>query len=221
VRDSAEVIVIGAGPAGLSVAAALERAGSSVLVLERGPCAGDSWRRMPTHMPLNSPWGASAIDGARLRWRRWSQVPSRAEYHAHLMEFARVAGLRIQTGCVVEKVARRPDGGFRVATRSGDFEARRLINATGYFCQPYVPRMPGAARSQIHQLTVPEYRDAESLRERLPAGRRRVLIVGARITAGQLAQELHDAGFEVTISHRSPLRFGWAPLLQRAGYRLY
>ncbi len=221
VRASERVVVIGAGPAGLSLAAALERAGLSALVLERGPGAADSWRRMPTHMPLNSPWGASVLPGTRTAWWRWGRVPSRAGYHDYLLGFARDARLRIETGVVVEKVEPLSGGGYRLITNVGDYQTRSLVNATGYFRKPFVPHLPGAGASSIRQLTVPDYRDPQTLRDRLGPDRRRVLIVGARITAGQIAQELFDAGFEVTLSHRSPLSFGWAASIQRLGFRLY
>lgn len=219
--EAAPIVIIGAGPAGLSLAAALRRAGCDALLLEGGETPGSSWRRMPRHMPLNSPWGVDLLPGSRVSLWRWGKVPSRAEYYDYLIDYAREQRIPIEAQTRVEKVEPLPGGGFRLVTNRGNLATRLLVNATGYFHQPFVPRVPGADRASLVQVRIPEYGDAAQLRERLGAADPSVLIVGARITAGQLAQELVDEGFRVALSLRSPLRFGWAPRIQRLSFRLY
>ena len=57
--DVHPILVIGGGPAGLSIAYELSRRGVPAPILERADAPGDSWRRMPRHMNMNSPIGAS------------------------------------------------------------------------------------------------------------------------------------------------------------------
>jgi putative flavoprotein involved in K+ transport len=219
-RDLCPLLVIGAGPAGLTLAVETARRGVPAQLLECGETVGDSWRRMPTHMPLNSPWGVNVLCGSRASLLRWSRVPSRTEYFAYLQAYAREQGVAVSLCTAVEKVERSA-GGFRVLTSRGELRCRVLVNASGYYRAPVVPDVAGAATSSILQLAVPDYRDAEHVRARLSGSGRRALVVGSRITAGQIALELVDAGFAVTLSHRSPIVYGYSPRQQQLGFGWY
>lgn len=215
------VVIVGAGPAGLSLGHEFGLAGMRPCILERGPAPADSWRRMPRHMPMNSPWGASLLAGSRVGLRRWSQLASRAEFHAYLLDYARRHDFEIWTDTAVKGIELEEGSGFRLATSRGPVHARTVVNATGYFGHPFVPSYAGLEQSDLVQITVPEYGDAEQVASRLGPSGRDILIVGKRITAGQLGIELVDAGFDVTVSHRSPIRYGWDPNVQRRGFPLY
>lgn len=219
--DAPGIVVIGAGPAGLNLGDRLARRGVRARILEKGDGPADSWRRMPRDMMLNSPAGVSVLDGVRVGFREWGRVWNRERFHRHAVAFQRERGLDIDFGVTVEKVVREAEGGFRIDTGDGPIRAATVVNATGYFSKPYVPARPGADASSLLQLTVPEYGSPEAVAERLGGRPGRVLIVGARITAGQLGVELHDAGFAVTISHRRPIAFGFDPRVQRLGFRAY
>jgi hypothetical protein len=75
-----------------------------------------------------------------------------------------------------------------------------------------VPEIPGAAASSVLQLHVANYRSPQHLDSLVGTRRGPVLIVGKRLSAGQAMVELVDAGFEVALSHRSPIQFGAGPL---------
>ena len=164
-----EVVVIGAGPAGLAFAGAF--APGRCIVLERGPTAGDSWRRMPRDMRLNSGWGASRLPGAPSAPWSWASRVSRSAYHSHLVAFSQRAGIEVRTGIAVERVTRSEDG-FRVETPGGTFRSRFVVNATGYFGNPVVPDYPGLAGSSVPQLTVPDYESVDAVGDRLGGGSR-------------------------------------------------
>jgi hypothetical protein len=218
--STSDVIVLGAGPAGLSFAASFGELGGRCAVLEAGHGAGDSWRRMPRDMKLNSGWGASALPGARVTPLNYASRVSRADYHSHLVDFGRAREIDIRPGEGVRRVS-RDAGGFILETAGGSFKARVVVNATGYFAKPVVPDYPGLAASRIVQVTVPEYESADRMTERMGGGSRAVLVVGKRITAGQLALELHDAGHRVCISNRSPIEFATRIELQQLGFPFY
>ncbi len=215
-----DVVIIGAGPAGLNLAQRLAGSGLHTRLLERGDGPGDSWRRMPRDMRLNSPAGASVLGDTRVGFFEWNRIWTRGQFYEHVCAFAAEHALEIETGVDVARVGRAGDG-FRVESSIGDLETRCVVNATGYFNRPFVPMRPGADDAKLLQMTVPEYGSPDAVRDRLGGRTGGILIVGARITAGQLGVELHDAGFDVTISHRHPIAFGFAPAVQRLGFRAY
>ena len=216
-----DVVILGAGPAGLNLAQALTASGVRFRLLERGEGPGDSWRRMPRDMRLNSPVGASVLGDTKVGFVEWDRIWTRARFYDHVVEFATRHDLEIESGVDVSRVVAQPGGGFRIETNVGEIESRIVVNATGYFCRPFVPFRPGADTAKLLQMTVPEYDSPDAVRDRLGGETGRILIVGARITAGQIGVELHDAGFDVTISHRDPIEFGFSPRVQRLGFRAY
>ena len=95
-----------------------------------------------------------------------------------------------------------------------------VVNATGYFSSPYVPRIPGDDSTSIKRLHYAELSEAQKILAL--AGRNGlVLIVGKRLSAGQVALELFDAGLRVALSHRSPIRFGVDDWLWPLVYRTF
>lgn len=207
-----DVIVIGAGPAGLALGRECQRLGLSHCLLERGETAGESWRRMPSNLHLVSPWKASALRGPRLRrWAGHRQV-SRADYLTYLQDYARASAISLRTHTSVHAVRRRSPRGFVVETNRGILTSQLVVNATGYFQNPFRPEIPGAAQSSVPQWHVAEVSTPEFLTQRLGRQDATILVVGKRLSAGQALVDLNAAGFNVTLSHRSPIQFGSGPI---------
>ena len=215
------LVIIGGGPAGMALGYELSRRGLAFPILERADAPGDSWRRMPRDMPMNSPIGVSCMPGTRLGFREWARVWSRQRFYEHLLEFAANQDFDLRCNTAVTRIDKLDGGRFRIDCGETVFESDVVVNATGYFGRPFVPERQGADESSILQITVPEYIEPETLSGRIRGNGRRVLIVGKRITAGQIAVELHAAGFEVVISHRTPMEFGFDPRTQRLAFRIY
>jgi putative flavoprotein involved in K+ transport len=211
--STTDVFIIGAGPAGLVLGRELQGRGIPFLIVERGATAGESWRRMPTRLNLISPWKANWLTGpGQQRWPRHAVV-TRAEYFQYLQDYAKELRLPVHTGVEVQRVERDADGGFQCVTSVGTCRSRRVVSATGYFHHPFTPEIPGRAESSIPQRHVADYGDPERARRVMANARDPVLIIGHGLSAGQTMVELVDAGFNVVLSHRSPLRFGSGPFL--------
>lgn len=204
----AQVAIIGAGPAGLSLAYHLGSLGMRALVFEQGECAGWSWQNMPEAMMLNTPWRASSLPDSAA----WSHGPmeilSRSDYAAYLRQYAAHHRLEVVCHCAVRELKPDPQGrGVLVHTANGPVRAEMAVSASGYFHNPRRPEIPGMARAEIPTWHTAEYRSAGHVKHALGLNRPRLLVVGGRISAGQTALDLHAAGCETWISPRTPLRF--------------
>jgi cation diffusion facilitator CzcD-associated flavoprotein CzcO len=213
------VVIIGAGPAGLALGYELKRRAVPFAILEQGATAGDSWRRMPTRLKLVSPWKTNGLPGTPRRLFPPHCQMGREEFHAYLQRYARDHALPIELETTVQRVEPTPSG-FRIQTSRGEWRSRTVVNATGYFSRPFIPAIEGAGESAIRQLHVAGFGDAARVRETIGQGGR-VLIVGKRLSAGQTMVELVDAGFEVSLSHRSPIRFGAGPVAWAVLFRIF
>src|ERR1051325_737772 len=177
-----DILILGAGPAGLALGHELRQRGLSFLILERGATVGESWRRMPSHLKLVSPWKANCLPGTRPGLLSLHRENSREEFFRYLRDYARTHSLPVRMQVQVSGVTSKPGDGFCVQTSQGEFTSRLLVNATGYFSKPFVPQIPGAAESTIPQLHVAEYRDSAHVKELVGNNHGPVLLVGQRLS---------------------------------------
>lgn len=203
-----DVLVLGAGPAGLSVGHELRERGLRFLILERGETAGESWRRMPENLKLVSPWKSNFLPGTARERLPGNYEMSRSEYCDYLQRYAVEQQLPIKTGVRVVTVEREHGEGFAVKSDAGVFRGRCLINATGGSSKAFIPSYDGAEESMIPQMHVADYRNPKQVRQLIGDRSGPVLIIGKRLSAGQTLVELVDDGVEVVLSHRSKIQFG-------------
>ncbi|MFN8613106.1 MAG: NAD(P)-binding domain-containing protein [Vulcanimicrobiota bacterium] len=202
------VLVIGAGPAGLSIAYELQRFGIDYLVLEASESVAKTFHDM-THQTTYGPWVNNLLRGTT--WDVWGRFyrllarTTRSEYAEYLEQYAQRLQLKVQLNTPVESVA-RTDGTYRVQTAEGVYQAAAIVNCAGYFATPYRPCYPGSETTRIPQIHTSTYRSPASV-GKLIGDRGRVLIVGKKLSAGETLSELSAAGFETAISTRSPIEY--------------
>ncbi|MBI4387094.1 MAG: FAD-dependent oxidoreductase [Elusimicrobia bacterium] len=202
------VTIIGAGPAGLSLGRLLQKRGIGVLILDKGASAGASWNNMPTHLRLLSPWRQVRLPDTPEAIAPTEAFVSAERYARYLRDYARHHGLSIVEQAEVSQVERAPDGSMIVRTRDGgQFRAAAVVNATGYFSKPFIPYFPGAASIAILQLHFSQYKDPQQIERLLGGSAKKALVVGKRLSAGQMMVELEEAGFFVELSARDQLQF--------------
>jgi hypothetical protein len=216
-----DVLVIGAGPAGLALGVELKRRSLSFRILERS-AVGSSWQNMPHNLKLISPWKANRLPGGTRKnpFPRHHQA-SRTEFLAYLQAYAREHQLPVEPGVDVRTLDQLPNGRFRARTTGGEFRSGVVVNATGYFSNPYTPQIEGAQATAIPQIHAANYSDPVGVESLLGQREGSVLIVGQRLSAGQIMVELVGAGFEVALSHRSPVQFGVGPVGWWFLYRIF
>ncbi|MEU9197605.1 flavin-containing monooxygenase [Streptomyces hundungensis] len=194
------VYVIGAGPGGLAVAAALGARGVRAVVLEKSDAVAASWRRHYDRLHLHTTRRLSSLPGLRIP-RRFGRWVSRDDLVRYLEKYADVHELEIVTGVEVERVERGPEGEGWVlyATGGRRLTTSAVVVATGYNHTPYVPDWPGADTYTGELLHASRYRDPA------PYAGRDVLVVGAGNTGAEIAADLAEGGAaRVRLAVRTP-----------------
>ncbi len=188
-----DLIIIGAGPAGLAAAIAAGNAGLDYLVLERGALV-NAILRFPTHMVFFTTPELLEIGG--IPFITPYEKPTRLEALRYYRRVASTFDLNIAFDEGVTAV-RRDELGLGVETRSGRGvrrvnHARAVILATGSYDQPNLLGIPGEDLPHVSHY----YLEAH------PYYRKRVVIVGGKNSAAETALDLYRSGVDVTLVHR-------------------
>jgi cation diffusion facilitator CzcD-associated flavoprotein CzcO len=201
VRD-VDVVVIGAGQAGLATAWALRRQGfaphSGFVVLDAGERPGGAWQhRWPSltlarthrvHDLPGLPFPAGADDSSSAA----DAVP------AYFADYERRFDLPVLRPVRVRSV-RRDGLAYLVRTSAGSWRSRAVVNATGTWTRPFVPHYPGQESFAGRQLHTVDYRGPDEF-----AGRR-VVVVGGGASAVQLLGEISRVASTTWVTRRPPI----------------
>ncbi len=191
------VVVVGAGPAGISVALSLRDRGLRPLLIDRADQVGSSWRGRYDRLKLNTGRPFSHLPN-RPYPKGTPMFPTRDEVVAHLERHAREPGIELRLGTAVERID-RDDRGWRLTTSSGSIAARHVIVATGHENIPVVPEWPGRVSFAGELLHSSAYRNPG------PYVGKRVLVVGAGSSAMEIAHDLAVGGAaKVWLAVRTP-----------------
>ncbi|MFD7028287.1 flavin-containing monooxygenase [Streptomyces sp. NPDC059917] len=186
------VYVIGAGPGGLAVAAALRARGVRAVVIEKSDRVATSWRGHYDRLHLHTTRRLSGLPGLRIP-RRFGRWVSRDDVVRYLEKYAEHHELEIITGVEVTRIDRAPggaeaDGWTLHATGGRELAAAAVVVATGFNHTPATPDWPGAGTYTGRLLHASEYRDAA------PFAGLDVLVVGVGNTGAEIAVDLTEGG---------------------------
>ena len=216
VRLKTDIVVIGAGQAGLSSAYHLKRRGvvpnRSFVVLDQSPNAGGAWQfRWPslTLSTVNRIHDLPGMSFAEAVGTDSDRVEAAVAVPRYFAAYEQAFALPVHRPVTVQVVCDRGER-LRVETDRGIFSARGLINATGTWESPYIPEYPGADRFRGRQLHTRDYRRPEEF-----AGQH-VLVVGGGISAIQLLDEISRVTSTTWVTRRPP-EFRAGPFDQEAG----
>ena len=210
VRD---VIIVGAGPSGLSAAIAAKRRDLEYQVLEQGVLVNSIYRFPPQMVFFTTP---ELLEIGGLPFVSPFEKPTRAEALKYYRRVVDAYDLQIAYAETVLSVEREPNGSgepggpggaggsggdtvFAVETRSGRGvrrvrHARNVVMAIGYYDHPVLIGVPGEDLPHVHHY----------YGEPHPHYRQRVVIVGGGNSAAESALEMFRAGAHVTLVHRAP-----------------
>lgn len=197
-REPLDVVVIGAGQAGLAVARELSRTSLSFVVLDAQEGPGGAWRQTWDSLQLFSPARWSSLPGFLMPGGE-TGTPSRDEVIAYLTEYEGRYALPVERPVRVHAV-QVEDEELHLETSAGPYRARFVVSATGTWDAPFIPQLPGRERFQGRQLHSAHYRTPVAL-----AGQR-VVIVGGGNSGAQLVAEVSRIA-DVTWATLTPPRF--------------
>jgi putative flavoprotein involved in K+ transport len=189
--EQVEVVVVGAGQAGLAVSYYLRAFGVEHVVLERGR-VGESWRSARwDSFTLVTPNWMTRLPGYQMTAGTGGDFPPRDDVVAMLERLAR--GLPVRERTEAASVA-AGDHGYRVTTATGTIAARAVVVAGGGQRRPKIPRPAAGLPAAVVQSDASRYRSPGAL----PPGA--VLVVGSGQSGAQIAGELAAAGRDVLLA---------------------
>jgi thioredoxin reductase len=195
-RDE-DIVVIGAGPAGLAASASLRRAGLPHLVLERAQDVAASWKQHYDRLHLHTVKRHSSLPFSP--WpRETPRYPSRADMVSYLERYAEQHRITPRFGVEVRRVTRESQR-FTVDTNAGRLEPRFVVVATGYngvANRPEFPGLVGFTGSVVH---------TETYKNPMPYVGKRTLVVGCGNSGAEIALDLAEQGVDVAMVVRGPV----------------
>jgi cation diffusion facilitator CzcD-associated flavoprotein CzcO len=206
-----DVIVIGAGAAGLGAAGALAKRGVRAQVLERSHAVGASWRARHDHLHLNTHRWFSHLPGKPIASSAGT-LPSRDAFVAYLEDYVREFDIAVDFGVDVRQITPAPDRGWRIACNDRDRHAKHVIIGTGSERVPVNVSWPGLDTFLGEVIHSAEFRCVQEY------SGRDVLIVGAGNSGFDLTNHLCTSeARRLWLSVRSgptilPLRVAGRPL---------
>jgi putative flavoprotein involved in K+ transport len=189
--EPVEVVVVGAGQAGLTVSYYLQAFGVEHVVLERDRIA-ESWRSARwDSFTLVTPHWMTRLPGSVLAPGSGRDFLPRHSAVAMFERFGR--GLPVRAGVEVIS-AEADDHGYELATTAGWYAARAVVIASGGQRRPVIPALASRLSAEVYQCDAGRYRSPGAL----PPGA--VLVVGSGQSGTQIADELATSGREVLLA---------------------
>ncbi len=189
-----DVIIIGAGPCGLSAAIECQRRGLHTLILEKN-CLVHSIFSYPTHMQFFST--PEMLEIGDVPFVSPNEKPFRHEALAYYRRVSQHYGVQIAAYEEATRIERQPDGSFIVhsVTRSGEkweYPTRYVVISTGYFDHPNILGIPGEDTDKV----------THYFQEAHPYAGMKIAVIGGSNSAVDAAMELVRVDAEVTVVYR-------------------
>lgn len=194
-------VIVGAGQAGLSLAFQLRKAGINPLLIEKDARVGDVWRRRPDNMKLFTSRQFCQLPGFPLTGKP-HEYPGKDEIADYLESYVTHHQLDVITGTNVVSVERQGEL-YEVRCSDGHvYACRTLVNATGANQRAVIPACAQELQADILQLAADQYRNPHQL-----TGRRKIVVVGDGASGRQIAAELANNNYAVTLfcANKRPL----------------
>ncbi len=183
-QERFDVVVIGAGQAGLAVGHHLARQGRRFTILEAESDVGAAWRQRWDSLTLFTPARYDGLPGLAFPGDP-DRYPARDDVVRYLTDYAEHFALPVEVDSRVTAVRAETDG-YVVELETRTYRTDQVVVATGPFQVPHVPAISVGLSADVEQLHSVAYRHPGALR------RGAVLVVGGGNTGFQIADELVD-----------------------------
>ncbi|MGW5682042.1 NAD(P)-binding domain-containing protein [Nonomuraea sp. NPDC003754] len=198
--NETDVVVIGAGQAGLSSAYFLDRFGLGPVVLDAAEGPGGAWRHRSPSLTMSKVHGIFDLPGVHREPSADGLAPAALVVPEYYGAYERQVGLTIVRPAQVSAVRRGAGDRLVVPSGAGEWAARAVVNATGTWTRPYWPYYPGGAGFLGRQLHYAAYRGPAEFTGR------RVVVVGGGASAMHVLSELGGvAAGTLWVTRRPPV----------------
>jgi cation diffusion facilitator CzcD-associated flavoprotein CzcO len=195
--NSCDAIIIGAGPAGLATASALQARGLKATILEKSDAVGAVWRRHYDRLHLHTDRARSGLPGLAIP-KAYGRYPSRAQVVDYLEAYAAKFALKPVFNAQVGAI-RRDGTAWRAEAGENSQSAAIVVVATGLADYPHEPTWPGMETFGGLILHSSAYHNPT------PFAGKRVLVVGYGNSGAEIALDLSEAGVDVALAVRGPV----------------
>ncbi len=200
-----DLVIIGAGPAGIAAAHETKKAGLDYVVLEKG-LIGNTIYNYPVGLTVFSTTNELEFNEGDLNPAR--EKPTREELLSYYVRFVLDNDLNVRTEETVDKVDLLSEPGavaagepaftqphsharaFRIVTDKAEYHAKNVLFAIGAMDRPRKLNVPGEDLPKVH----------DHFRETYPWVKKNALIVGGGNSAGEAALFLAQEGAETTLA---------------------
>jgi len=188
-------IIIGAGAAGLAVAACLKQAGIPNIILEQSDQVGATWRKHYDRLHLHTDKQNSELPFVHFP-KDYPRYPSRDQLVTYLENYTKQFDLDIRFNQHVTS-ARRENGQWLVQTQDTLHASPNLVLACGYAHQPLIPEWQGMDTFPGKIIHSSEYKNGSAFKGK------NVLVVGFGNSGGEIAIDLYEHGARPSIAVRN------------------
>ncbi|MBB2149626.1 YpdA family putative bacillithiol disulfide reductase [Pedobacter gandavensis] len=185
-----DVLIIGAGPIGMACAIEAKKAGLTYVIVEKGALV-NSLFNYPVFMTFFST--SQRLEIGDVPFVSIHPKPNRNEAVEYYRRVKEKFSLNIHLFEEVQKVEKQPDGGFHIATSKTNYEAKKVIVATGFYDIPLMMNIPGESLPKVTHY----YKDPHLY------AFQNVVVIGANNSAIDAALETYRKGAKVTLVIRS------------------
>jgi cation diffusion facilitator CzcD-associated flavoprotein CzcO len=195
--NNVDVLIIGAGQAGLSAAYHLRRAHIDFVLLDADAAPGGAWQHRWSGLRMETVHGVHDLPGMPKPHLNPDE-PANTAIPAYFADYEKTFNLPVVRPVKVRQVT-DDNGRLRVETDSGVWVARALINATGTWRHPFIPYYPGAETFSGRQLHTAHYPGPEPFRNQ------HVIVVGGGTSAMHHLAEISDIATTTWVTRRPPV----------------
>ena len=197
IQRETDVVVVGAGPAGLAVAACLQHRGIAHVLLEKAAHVAPAWRTHYDRLHLHTNRALSSLPHFPMP-RSLPKYPSRQQVVDYFEAYTTANQLNPMMGVSVAEIAWE-NGRWMTTTSGGQINSRAVVVATGYSHAPVIPEWPGSE-------TFPgTFIHSSAYQNGAPFAGQDVLVVGFGNSGGEIALDLIEHGARPHISVRHPV----------------
>lgn len=180
-----ELLIIGGGPIGIAVGLAAKKKGLKYVIIEKGPIV-NSLYNYPDNMQFFST--SEKLEIENIPFISKNPKPTKPEALEYYRRIATSNELNIQLFEEVLKVE-KVENTYQVETSKGNYRARNIVVATGFYDIPNLMNVPGENLPKVtHYYGNPHYYSGQ-----------KVIVVGASNSSVDAALEIYRKGGEVTM----------------------